>query len=85
MIDKVTFGRYIFGPITHITLITQLIKFLDNLITILRIDIINGIPYIFFFFDLLMVLITRELINPFTDIPREYFGFEDVIFIFSIP
>ena len=37
----------------------------------------------FFFFNLQMVLIPIEVINPFPDIHKYSFGYEDVIFILS--
>ena len=59
-----------FGPLPHIPLIRQLLRFLNNLRNILQTDISNGIPCLFFFFDLLMVLRPREAINPFLDLPK---------------
>ena len=44
---KLSVGRFMFGPLTHITLIIRLLKFLDNLWNILQTDISNGIPWIF--------------------------------------
>ena len=44
---KVTVSSYMFGPITHITLISQLLKLLNNLRNILQTDISNGIPCLF--------------------------------------
>ena len=71
-----------FGPLPHITCIMQKFKLLDNIWKILLTDISNGIPCIFFF-ELTMVLILREVINPFTDPPQKSFGSEYVILIFS--
>ena len=46
---KLTFSRIMCGPLTRITLIRQLLTFLNNLRNILQTDISNGIPWLFFF------------------------------------
>ena len=44
---KVTSSGFLFGPLPHITLIRQLLRFLNNLLDILHTDISNGIPCLF--------------------------------------
>ena len=44
-----TVSRFMFLPLLHITLIRKLLKFLNNIITILQPEIINGTPRLFVF------------------------------------
>ena len=44
---KITISRLMFGPLQHINLIKQILKFLNNIRNVLQSDIINGIPYLF--------------------------------------
>ena len=67
---KLTVSRFMFGTLPHIILISQLLNFLNNPRNILQTDISNGIPCLFSFFDLTLVLIPREVINHFPDPPK---------------
>ena len=67
---KVNVSGFMFGPLPHTTLIRQLLKLIDNIRNIFHTDISNGMTSIFFFFDLPMVFITREVINPFPDLTK---------------
>ena len=75
-----------FGPLPHINLIRKILKFLNNLRNILKTGFNIGMPWFFFFFDIIMFLRPREAINPFPDIPKESFGYEYVIFtLYRLP
>ena len=56
-------------------------KLFDFVGKVLRTDISDGIPCLFIFFDLALVLRAREVTNPFTDIPNFPFDSEDVVSI----
>ena len=78
-----TVSRNVLAPLPCITLIKQILKFLNNLRKILNTDFSNGKLWLLTFFDLLMALRLREVTNPLPDRPYEYFGYEDEIFILS--
>ena len=73
-----------FGTIPHITLISQILKLLNNLRNIFMTGFSNGKPFLYDFFNLLMVLGPREAINPSTDLNKQSLGSEDFILILSI-
>ena len=72
-----------FGPITHITLINQLFKYLIIFERYFILKLVMAYLEFLFLFDLILVLRPREVINPFPDLPKSSFGYGDVIFIFS--
>ena len=65
---EITISKHRFRPIPHITLISHIHNFLNNLRNILDTDFINGKPCLFNIFDLVIVLRHREVINPLHDI-----------------
>ena len=71
-----------FGPPPLITFIRRFIKLTDNLLKVLHTDIYDGKLAFLYLFGLALVLIPRQVINPFPDPPKLSFGSEDIIFIF---
>ena len=65
------------------------IRYLDNFFKlfgfvgkVLHTDIYDGIPCLFVFFDLALVLRYRSVTNPFPDLSNSTFDSEDVVSIF---
>ena len=71
-----------FGDPFHIRYLDKFFKRFDNVGKVLHANISDGIPYLFVFFDLTLVLRSRAVINPFPDLPNFPFDSEDVVSIF---
>ena len=56
-------------------------KLFDFFGKVLHTDISDGIPCLFVFFDLALVLRARAVTNPFTDHTNSTFGSEDMVSI----
>ena len=81
---KIAPSRLMFGPLIFIRQFLNFLKLLNNLRNLLLTDISDGIPCLFVFFYLSLVLKLREVINPFPVLSNFPFDSEDVIFILSI-
>ena len=67
-----------FGDTFHIRYLDNCFKLFDDDGKVLHADISDGIPCIFVFFDLALVLRARAVTNPFPDLPNFPFDSEDV-------
>ena len=65
-----------FGDPFLIRYLANFLKLFDNLRNVLLTDISDGVPCLFYFEDLTLVLKSRAVTNPFPDLP------EDVVLIF---
>ena len=70
-----------FGDPFHIRYLDNFFKLFDNIGKVLHADISDGIPCLFVFVDLAVVLRARAVTNPFPDIPNFPFDYEDVVSI----
>ena len=71
------------GPLILIRWFINFIKILNNIKKVVLTEISDGIPCLFYFCNLVLVLKPREVINPFPDIFNYTFESEDMIFILS--
>ena len=78
---KVAGSWLMFGDPFHIRQPANFLKLFDNLQKVLLADISDGMPCLFYFCDLTLVLRTRAVTNPFPDLPNFPFDSEDVVFI----
>ena len=70
-----------FGDPFHIRYLANFLKLFDNLRKVLLSDIYDGIPCLFYFCDLTLVLRARAVTSPFPYIPNFPFDSEDVVSI----
>ena len=68
----------------HISYLDNFFKLFDNVGKVLHDDIYDGIPCLFVFFDLTLVLRVRAVTNPFPDLTNSPFDSEDVVSILFI-
>ena len=73
-----------FGDPFHIRYLDNSFKLFDFVGKILHADIYDGIPCLFVFFDLALVLRYRAVTNPFPDLFYSTFDSEDVVSILFI-
>ena len=71
---------HVWGSFSH-KVPWQIFKLFDNLRKVLHSDISDGIPFLFIFFDLTLVLRVRAVTNPFPDLHNFPFDSEDVVSI----
>ena len=71
---------HVWGSFSH-KVPWQFFKLFDNVGKVLHADIFDGIPCLFEFFDLTLVLRARAVTNPFPDLPNFPFESEDVVSI----
>ena len=70
-----------FGDPFHIRYLDNFFKNVDNVGKVLHANISDGVPCLFVFFDLALVLRARAVTNPFPDLPDFTFDSEDVVSI----
>ena len=70
-----------FGYPFHITYLDNFFKLFDFFGKVPHADVSDGIPCLFVFFDLALVLRDRAVTKPFPDIPNLLFDSEDVVSI----
>ena len=70
-----------FGDPFHISYLDNFFKLSDFVGKVLHADIYYGIPCLFYFFDLALVLRTRAVTNYFPDLPNFTFDSEYVVSI----
>ena len=68
-----------FGDPFHIRHFDNFFKLFDFVGKVLHADIPDGIPCLFVFFDLALVLRTRAVTNPFPDLSNSTFDSEYVV------
>ena len=70
-----------FGDPFHIRYLDNFFKLFDNVGKVLHDDIYDGIPCLFVFFDLALVLRDKAITNPFPDLSNFPFDSKDVVSI----
>ena len=70
-----------FGDPFHIRYLDNVFKLFDFVGKVIHADISDGIPCLFVFFDLALVLRARAVTNPFPDLSNSTFYSEDVVSI----
>ena len=70
-----------FGDLFHIRYLDNFFKLFDFVVKVLHTDISDGIPCLFIFFDLALVLRARAVTKPFSGLSNYTFDFEYVVSI----
>ena len=78
---KITRSGYMFGDPFQLRYLDKFFKLFDFVGKVLHTDISDGIPFLFVFFDLALVLRARAVTNPFPDLSNYTFDSEDVVSI----
>ena len=68
-----------FGDPFIVRYLSNFYKLFDNIGKVRHADIFDGMPCLFVFFDLALVLRARAVTNPFPDIHNFTFDSEDVV------
>ena len=76
---KITQGGFMFGCPFQIRYLNNFFKLFDFVGKVLHTDIYDGIPCLYIFFDLALVLRSRAVTNPFPDTSNSTFDSEDVV------